>query len=482
MGFKMAGMAIFAIVVLAAMMAPARSQPIASASFTPNRATISTSEGAPYADCDFWVKAPSACNNFSNFGYGPTKILRLYICLTGKVTFDACSRQPTVTGRLPAAMVHDIGTRIAAYSGTGIRLLIRFIYNFGPIGGSAQDAPVGVILGHLDQLAPVLLQNKDLIFALEAGFIGTWGEWHDSTNGNDSAAAHKAVLDEELAYFSGAFPILVREPGALITYTGTPIPQPALGIHDDYFASSRNDANTWAACLNAVGYCLANSTQSQLMAYGAAVSAASLLVGEFGAVYPALQTCAALDAYSARFHLQSIALTPYPASVGAELQRKGCAATFFNKVGTRIVLQRAFISGSASAGGTVTLALTMVNNGYGRVIRARPAKLLFIQNGHVAAAIPVPIGSLDLRTLAPNAPQTFTFSFPLPATLRPGSVSVALLIPDPAPSLAEQAAYALPLNSVDQNNLPLFNPINGYNALLTFPVSRVLEPRPSLRR
>jgi hypothetical protein len=109
-------------------------------------------------------------------------------------------------------MLKDINTRIAAFAGTGMRLIVRFTYNFGPIGAGAMDAPIDVISTHIDQVAPILLQYKDMIFAVEAGFIGTWGEWHDSTNGNDTAAAHKIVLDKELSYFSGLFPILVRTP------------------------------------------------------------------------------------------------------------------------------------------------------------------------------------------------------------------------------------------------------------------------------
>src|SRR5580658_10134991 len=105
------------------------------------------------------------------------------------------------------------------------------VYNFGPIGAGAMDAPIDVISGHIDQLAPILLKNKDLVFSLEAGFIGTWGEWHDSTSGNDMAAAHKVVLDKELSYFRDAFPILVRYPGDLIQYGGSFTPVADLGLH-----------------------------------------------------------------------------------------------------------------------------------------------------------------------------------------------------------------------------------------------------------
>jgi hypothetical protein len=51
----------------------------------------------------------------------------------------------------------------------------------------------------------------------------------------------------------------------------------------------------------------------------------------------------------------------------------------------------------------------------------------------------------------------------LPATLGSGPVSAALLIPDPAPSLSRHPAYALPLNSVNRNGNPIFDPASGYN-------------------
>jgi uncharacterized protein (TIGR03437 family) len=433
-------------------------------SFSPNSVTISTSEGAPYGDCDFW--SGSICASESNsLGYGPTKVMRLYICLSGQVTFTSCSQNPTVSGPLSQSMLSQINTGIAAYSGTGIRLLIRFIYNFGPIGANAQDAPLNVILTHIDQLAPILLQNRDLIFALEAGFIGTWGEWHDSTNGNDTAAAHKAVLDKELGYFSNAFPILNRDPGILLAYNGTLTPSPALGIHDDYYASSSDDAGTWNPCDTSAAYCFSNYTQAQITAYGAAVSQAAMFAGEFGAVYSSLQSCSALDSYSYMLHPQSIALSPYPVTVATELQKEGCGLSFFNQAGTRIVLQRAGIFGTPVPAGQLSVALTMTNAGYGRVIRSRPATLVLLQNGHAVAQIPVPLQSLDLRTLASFTAETFQFSITLPTTLPAGPVDFALLIPDPAPSLSSSAAYALPLNSLDTSGNAIFDPSTGYNRL-----------------
>jgi hypothetical protein len=398
--------------------------------------------------------------------------MRVYICLSGEVAINSCSQQPEVTGPLSSTMVNDINTRLAAFAGTGMRLMVRFTYNFGPIGPGAMDAPIDVISGHIDQLAPILLQYEDLVFALEAGFIGTWGEWHDSTNGNDTAAAQATVLNKELSYFGGIFPILVRYPGDLIQYTGNSTAPANFGLHDDYYASDSDDGGTWNTCNTDAGYCLSGYTASQFQSYAAAVSTTTMFAGEFGALYTSLQTCSALDGYSYTYHPQSISLYPYPPDIGTNLQSEGCALSFYNKVGTRIELQAATVIGNPTPNRQLYVALTLVNTGYGRVIRPRPASLVFISGGTVVAQIPVALTSLDLRQLASSAtpvPQTFQVTVTLPATFpSSGSISAAVLIPDPAPSLTPQPLYALPLNSLDQSNNPVFEAATGNNVFATF--------------
>jgi hypothetical protein len=90
----------------------------------------------------------------------------------------------------------------------------------------------------------------------------------------------------------------------------------------------------------------------------------------------------------------------------------------------------------------------------------------------VIAQSPIALSAMDLRQVAPSATpaaQKFQFNVALPPTFpSSGSITAALLIPDPAPSLTTQAAYALPLNSVDQKNDPIFDPATGFNVLGTF--------------
>ena len=442
--------------------------------FSPNAVTISTSEGAPYGDCDFWTTKAANCLHEKNFGYGPTRIVRVYICLSGEVSTSDCSQPPEVTGPLSPARLKDIDSRIAAFAGSGIRLIPRFTYNFGPIGPGAMDAPIDVISKHIDQLAPILIRHKDLVFALEAGFIGTWGEWHDSTNGNDTAAAQKTVLDKELSYFRELFPILVRYPGDLIQYISSLDPKPGLGLHDDFYASDSDDGATWNTCDKGAGYCLADFTPGQFMTFASNVSLQTIFAGEFGALDPTLQGCDALNQYSYKFHIQSISLNPFPSTIGTLLQNEGCALSFYNKVGARIVLEEAKISGDAIPGGKLWVDITLVNDGYGRVIRERPVSLVLRQNGKDVATIPIPTAQLDLRTLASSlteAPKKFQFEFTLPKTIATGTTTMTLLFPDPAPTLADQPAYALPLNSVDEHGKSIFEPTTGHNRIATFEIN-----------
>jgi hypothetical protein len=358
-------------------------------------------------------------------------------------------------------MLNGISNGIASFSGTGIRLLIRFIYNFGPAGPGARDVPASLIASHIDQLAPILRQHRDLVFALQGGFIGTWGEWHSSTSGNDNTASRKLVLDRLAQHFRGVFPILIRNPSHLMIWLGSSTPSPDFGIHNDYYASDPVDATY---------YPRDGFTEAEQRAFTQQTAATALFVAEFGALDQQRQACGTLDAYSYLYRPQSLSLYIYPGSVASYLQSQGCLLGFLNKVGTRIEARRVDATGSAAPGGTLRIALTLANAGYGRVIRARPATLVLHAGGQVVQQTPLSLAQLDLRTLGPAAqptPRTFSFDLTLPSSLPSGTLTVSLLVPDPAPSLRPLAAYALPLNSLNTAGQEIFDPATGRNRLLT---------------
>jgi hypothetical protein len=428
--------------------------------FTARPRTIPTSEGGPYGDTDFWTG--ETWDTWHDFG--PTRVVRAYICLNGQVSVLECGTLPTANGPLPAAMLAEMEQRLLAFAGTGTRLLVRFTYNFGPIG--ADDAPLPVIATHLDQVMPILMRHRDLIFALEAGFLGTWGEWHNSTHGNDSETARRLVLDRERHHVAGAFPILVRLPGALLDYNGTASPNPELGMHNDYFASDAHDGGTY--------FPRDGRTDAELRAYAQAVASSGMFVAEFGALDPSRQECLMLEREMRRYHLQSLSLLIWPPEVGDALEAQGCLQHLLDRVGPRLELETLQVTGEARAGSPVELRLTIRNDGFGRVQRPRPARLLVLSQGAVAAEVSVPLAALDVREAAPESAGSgteFTVPLTLPESLPTGDVTLALVFDDPAPSLRGVAAYALPLNSRDASG-DLFDAATGQNRLARFTVLR----------
>lgn len=70
--------------------------------------------------------------------------------------------------------------------------LIRFSYQTEMDGtGEATQARM---LGHMQQLKALLEANKDVIYVVQAGFIGAWGEWHSYTLPLDKTAILKGIL------------------------------------------------------------------------------------------------------------------------------------------------------------------------------------------------------------------------------------------------------------------------------------------------
>jgi hypothetical protein len=70
---------------------------------------------------------------------------------------------------LPASFLDKVNTDLGLVREAGLKVIVRFTYNSAL---EEPDAPLTRILAHIDQLAPVLAANADIIAMLEAGFGG----------------------------------------------------------------------------------------------------------------------------------------------------------------------------------------------------------------------------------------------------------------------------------------------------------------------
>lgn len=71
-----------------------------------------------------------------------------------------------------------IDSNMQALREGGMKCLLRFAYKTDMYEtGHPWDAAPEWVHRHIEQLKPVMQRNSDVIFCLQAGFIGVWGEW-----------------------------------------------------------------------------------------------------------------------------------------------------------------------------------------------------------------------------------------------------------------------------------------------------------------
>lgn len=162
------------------------------------------------------------------------------------VRLDDYRREP-----LPDSLLADVQRGLDAARAAGIKIVLRFAYNFG-IG--EDDTTLFWVKKHIDQVTPLLERNADVIAAVRAGFIGAWGEWHSSENGLDSSENKAAVHAALLAAVPESRMVQLRYPSDLIDIYPDPLTadgafdgsaQARTGHMNDCFLSGELDVGTY---------------------------------------------------------------------------------------------------------------------------------------------------------------------------------------------------------------------------------------------
>ena len=119
----------------------------------------------------------------------------------------------------------------------GLKAVLRFASEKDMNRGGGPTLPN--ILQHLEQLAPIIRQNADVIFVMQAGFVGAWGEWHSSSHGleNDHAA-----LASIIAGVLDALPVDRMTQVRVPKYKRWVLSQPILGGHQVVNATTAHTA------------------------------------------------------------------------------------------------------------------------------------------------------------------------------------------------------------------------------------------------
>ena len=372
----------------------------------------------------------------------------------------------------------------------GLKTVIRFAYSntfdhavpgtWSPIPPYG-DATKERILEHIDQLAPILVENQDVIAVVQAGFIGTWGEWFNTDHfvenpeepwniTPDDYAKRAEVLNALLAALPTRM-VQVRTPfykqNIYGTGTGAASALPAadahngsnlarVGHHNDGFLASDTDLGTYVDIVNDKAY-LAEETKYLPM--GGETSCCELNP-------PRSDWPTALDEL-AQFHWSFLNIDRYlqdsgdpgvPATWGEpgleEVQRR---------LGYRFALVAGAYADEVKPGEAFAINIEVRNDGWAAPFNARPVELVLrhAQSGIIyKARLPD-----DPRFWLASDTETYTLDHTIctPGDMPLGDYELLLNLPDAESSLRQ---YAQPAYSIRLANEGVWEENTGYNDLL----------------
>jgi hypothetical protein len=362
-----------------------------------------------------------------------------------------------VSQDISASYLTKVSQDFATARSSGVKLVLRFAYT---ADGSGNDAALAQVLAHIAQLAPVLQANADVIATVQAGLIGAWGEWyytqHFGNAGNVSAVDYqnrKAVVDALLGALPASRTVLVRTPdfkrklygdAALSAATAFgSSPAARVGHHNDAFVADASDMGTY-------------SNPEVELPYLEADTAFVPIGGENDQYQAPRSACPSALADMERFHWSFIN-TDYLAETIDQWKSQGCFASMQRRLGYRLALVSGSFSQKAALGGSIQVALTLENSGFAAPFNPRQVELVLrpVAGG---ALHRLPLTS-DPRTWLPGKAIELQQTVAL-AAIPAGKYDLLLALPDPTPSLHDDAKYAIRLA-----NAGVWDAATGSNAL-----------------
>lgn len=390
-------------------------------------------------------------SDYPNYSVGPLRLVRAPLCLNPVgASQGQCKGLTSPQKALSDDEINKIDGYLQKVEDAHVKTLLRFAYNYSPSGN---DAKMEIILKDIGKLRRVVEKHKNVIYALEAGFIGYWGEGHNSTNGNNTPAATEVFMAAEEANFGPYVTLLNRYPSNIMDWE--PRNQVIWGIHDDHYAE--NEKNTWTY----PHWSRFPYPEDTMKHFGSARSDQKPFSVEIGGENPSLQAFVPFNDLSERFHLNALDMAWNIKTLSEDEQ----FPQIINRVGPAIGLTKATLDVAPQRGLPSKLTLSFVNTGYSRLFTQVRAYLVMTDahgsmlSSNVFQPIPLRFDFTNLVSSGGTDSVSTEITFPMDLADKT-SYFVALQIVDPDSSLARKFQYNYWLN-----NAGVPDPSTGLNKL-----------------
>ena len=343
----------------------------------------------------------------------------------------------------------------------GGKAIVRFAYKDSE-NDRPWDATEEWVMRHIEQVTPILQENEDVLLALQAGFVGVWGEWYYTTNFNMNPSSdasyepRKRVLNALLKAVPKSRQIQLRTPEFKMKLMKVSLADTItratahgesdiarVGGHNDCFLASINDTGTFHG-----------DTDRSLWK---ADTRYTIMGGE--SCNPS-QYCACDNALKdlADYHWTYLN-SAYHTSVLGRWRTEKCYDEVALRLGYRLSIDKAYISPKIAAGTESRLVLQILNEGFASPQNPREAELVITDKSGKNTAV-----RLDVDPRTWFAGTTTTLDITIPA-LSEGEYTLSLNLPDPQPTLRNNPFYSIQLA-----NEGVWDENTGFNKITTINV------------
>lgn len=341
----------------------------------------------------------------------------------------------------------------------GIKCVVRFAYSNNTNG--AYDASKAQMLSHINQVAPYLSNNSDIISVVQAGFIGVWGEWYytDHFGINPSSTDYdnrKEIVEALLNALPTDRMVQLRTPtfkrqmyntspinGILSIENSSSINR--LGHHNDCFLASATDFGTYDNTNVEYPYL---EQETRFTAMG----------GETCAQNEPRSGCSTAVDEMELFHWSYLNADYHP-NVLNGFDNNGCLETIQNRLGYRFELKNG--SFPVTVTNSLDININLFNKGFASLYNPRNA---YIVLRHVGTddEYQIPLTTDPRIWEASTSEINLSETLILPENIVDGDYNLYMYLPDADSTLSSRPEYA-----VRFANTNLWESTTGYNDLKT---------------
>lgn len=347
----------------------------------------------------------------------------------------------------------------------GLKTIVRFAYSDGYAESDHPwDAPTEQTLAHVAQLKPVFQEFADVIYVVQYGFVGSWGEGYYTDNygmnpvTDEDYMSRRTLMKALLDAVPVSRQVAVRYPLYKRGILGTSISDTitaatAFGASDiarvaafnDCFVSSADDVGTYKVSGDRGMW----ATETNYVSMG----------GETCAVKTAYCNCGNTYENLMKYHWTYLN-DAYHRGVMNEWTSEGCFEDIKKRLGYRLVLKGAAFDGDFRASGRFTVKLHIDNVGFASLINERPMEWVIVNEADASEKYVI-ASPKDPREWKGSHDWIFEETLSLPSGLKAGSVyTIYLNLPDASGTLAGNPDF-----SVRFANAGVWDKETGYNKI-----------------